>query len=235
MRALAAVLIAACVCGTRAQAQMLEVAPVSIVFAPEQRAASMTVTNRSNAPVVIQVRPFVWRETDGSVSLTDTAALAVSPPFAEVAPGQAQSIRLVLRSPPGAAESTYRLFIDELPPPNTPGIRVALRISLPVFAQPTVQAAAALVWQIVQGRRGSELEVRNRGNRHATIIAAQVHAPGGGTVSVRTSDHPYVLPGATSRWPIGSARLQGGEPAQLTITTDMGVQKATAAIVTGVP
>ncbi|RYY10922.1 MAG: hypothetical protein EON55_15340, partial [Alphaproteobacteria bacterium] len=103
MRALAALALGlALLCGARAHAQMVEVAPVMIGFAPEQRTASLTVTNRSNALMVIQIRPFAWRETDGAVTLTDTAALGISPPFAEVAPGQAQSIRLVLRTPPGA-------------------------------------------------------------------------------------------------------------------------------------
>lgn len=213
---------------------MLEVAPVMIGFGPEQRTASLTVTNRSNAPMVIQIRPFAWRETDGAVTLTDTAALGVSPPFAEVAPGQAQSVRLVLRTPPGAAEESYRLLIDQLPPPNTPGIRVALRISLPVFAQPNVQAASALVWQVVSGRSGSELEVRNRGNRHSTIIAVQADAAGV-QVPIRTSTHPYVLPGAVSRWPMGGARLPRGGPIRLTVTTDTGVQEATASVVNAAP
>lgn len=221
--------------GTHARAQMLEIAPVSITFTPGQRTASMTVTNRSNAPVVIQVRPFLWRENDGASTLTDTAALGVSPPFAEIAPGQAQSIRMVLRTAPGAAEDTYRLLIDQLPPANTLGVRVALRISLPVFVQPNMQAAAALEWTVVSGRSGSELQVRNRGNRHATVISAQMQPPGGGPVPIATSAHPYVLPGATSRWPIGAVRLSTGGAVRLTVTTDAGVQEATASVVNTPP
>ena len=235
MRVLAIIALVLGWTGGQAWAQMLEIAPVSVIFAPEQRTASMTVTNRSNAPVVIQVRPFLWRENDGASTLTDSAALGVSPPFAEIPPGQAQSVRLVLRTPPGAAEETYRLLIDQLPPPNTPGVRVALRISLPVFVQPSSQAVAALVWQIVSGRSGSELQVRNRGNRHATIISAQMQSPGGSQVAIRTSTHPYVLPGAASQWPIGGTRLPAGGPIRLTVTTDTGVQEAMASVVNGPP
>jgi len=235
MRVIVAALFLSFLLGSHARAQMLEIAPVSITFMPEQRTASMTVTNRSNAPVVIQVRPFLWRENDGASTLTDTAALGVSPPFAEIAPGQAQSIRLVLRTSPGATEETYRLLIDQLPPPNTPGVRVALRISLPVFIQPTALASAALVWQVVSGRSGSELQVRNRGNRHVTVISAQMQQPGGGQVAIRTSAHPYVLPGATSQWPIGAARLPTGGAVRLTVTTDAGVQEATASVVNAPP
>ena len=236
MRALViATILLAWACGTQSRAQSLEVAPVSIAFGSDQRAASLTVTNRSNSPMVIQVRPFLWRETDGAATLTDTVALAVSPPFAEIAPGQAQSIRLLLREPAGAVEATYRLLIDQLPPPNAPGIRVAVRLSLPVFAEPNARAGAILVWQIVPSRAGVELEVRNRGNRHATIIGAQLGGAGGGTNPVRTSTHPYVLAGATARWPIGSARLPGGGPVRLTFTSDTGVQEASASIINAPP
>jgi fimbrial chaperone protein len=214
---------------------MLEVAPVSIVFPPEQRTASLTITNRGNVPTVIQVRPFMWRETEGTSSLTDTSGLAASPPFAEIGPGQTQAIRLLLREPAGTTEATYRLLVDQLPPQNTPGIHVALRLSLPVFAQPTGQAAAALEWRVVESRAGAELDVHNRGNRHATIIGAQLSAPNGVTIPVRTSTHPYVLAGANSRWTISGARMPTGGAVRLTITSDTGVQDATASITSAPP
>ncbi|MDP9096968.1 MAG: fimbria/pilus periplasmic chaperone [Pseudomonadota bacterium] len=216
--------------GTQSWAQSLEVAPVSIQLAPDQRTTSLTVTNRSNAPVVIQIRPFLWRETDNTVTLTPTSALAVSPPFAEIASGQTQSVRIVLREPPGVAEATYRVFVDQLPPANAPGIHVALRLSLPVFAAPSARAAAALVWQVIPTRAGPELEVHNRGNRHATITAAQIRGPAGGTTAVRTSTHPYVLTGATAHWPIGGPSFSGSGPVRLTVTSDTGVQDVTASV-----
>lgn len=235
MRAVAlAALVLLGLCGTL-RAQMLEVAPVSIVFGPQQRTASLTVTNRSAAATTIQIRPFVWRETDGVSKLTETAVLAVSPPFAEIAPGQAQSIRLLLREGTGPTEATYRLLIDQLPPQNTPGVHVALRLSLPVFAQPGAQAAAALEWRVLQGRSGAQLDVLNRGNRHATIIGARLSAPNGVTIPVRTSTHPYVLPGSTARWSIDSPRVPNAGQVRLTITSDTGVEEAAASIVSAPP
>lgn len=224
-----------CACGTRARAQAIEVAPVSITLAPEQRTASLTITNRGNASMVIQVRPFAWSENLGDSKLTETAALAVSPPFAEIAPGQAQSIRLLLRQAPGAAEATYRLLIDQLAPPNAPGVRVALRISLPVFAKPSARTAAALQWRIVPGRPNAELEVQNRGTQHAMIVGAQVTAPSGAAIPVRTTTHPYVLAGATSRWPIENARLPGSGSVRLRVTSDAGVEETTASVTSGAP
>jgi fimbrial chaperone protein len=236
MRAFAlAILALSCLCGAQSRAQMLEVAPVSIGFAPEQRTASLTITNRGSAPTIVQIRPFMWRETDGVSDLTDTTALAASPPFAEIAPGQSQVVRLLLRNPTGASEATYRLLIDQLPPKNSPGIHVALRLSLPVFAQPSAQSAAALDWRVVQGRSGAELGVLNRGNRHATIIGAQLSAPNGALIPIRTAMHPYVLPGATQRWAINNARLPNGGAVRLTFTSDTGVQEATASVVSAPP
>jgi P pilus assembly chaperone PapD len=104
-----------------------------------------------------------------------------------------------------------------------------------VFAQPGTQAAAALDWTVIQGRSGAELSVRNRGNRHAVILSAQLSAPGGATIPIRTSTHPYVLTGSTSHWPITGARLPGGGSVRLKITSDTGVQDATASIVSAPP
>lgn len=236
MRALAlAAIVLLCLCGSQSKAQMLEIAPVSVMFMPEQRTASLTVTNRGTATTIVQIRPFVWRETEGVAELTETTALAASPPFAEIPPGQAQAIRLLLRASAGATEATYRLLIDQLPPPNTAGIRVALRLSLPVFAQPGNQAAATLDWRVVQGRSGGELTVHNRGNRHATISGARLIASNGVTIPVRTSTHPYVLSGSTARWAIDGARLPNGGSVRLTITSDTGVQEATASVASAPP
>ena len=214
---------------------MLEVAPISITLMPEQRTASLTITNRGSAPTVIQIRPFVWQELEGRAKLTETAALATSPPFAEIAPGQAQSVRLLLRTAAATTEATYRLLIDQLPPPNTSGVYVALRLSLPVFVEPTTQAAAALDWRVVQSPSGAELEVHNRGNRHATIISARLAAPNGAATPVRTSTHPYVLADSVVHWPIGSARLPSSGSVHLTITSDTGVQETTASIASAPP
>lgn len=219
-----------------ARGQMLEISPVSITLAPDQRTTSVTVTNRGTAPVTVQIRPFRWQEEAGTSSLTETAALAASPPFAEVAPGQSQSIRLLLRQPPGASEATYRLLVDQLPPAEqTQAIRIALRLSVPVFALPAAAVASDLQWTIETVGGGAFLAVRNRGSRHAQIIGVQLGGSRATPIAVRTAQHPYVLPGAHVRWPIEHSANWSGAPVPLTITSNTGVSSATASIVSATP
>ena len=221
----------------QARAQQLEVSPVSVTLGPGQRTGSLTVTNRGDAAITMQVRAFEWREDHGKSELLPTAGLAVSPPFAEVGPGQPQTIRLLLRQAPGAAEATYRLLVDELPAtPNTPGvIRVALRLSLPVFAEPVTAANVALDWQIVLNRGGATLEVHNRGTRHSVVTGVQI-LTARGPIAVRTAAHPYILAGATVEWPIAnSAGLPVGGSVRLKVAADSGSLDATAPTVSGSP
>lgn len=229
----AAALIAAIFVAGPGWAQALQVAPVSLTFAPDQRTASLTVTNQSAAPMTIQVRPFRWQEQAGTSALTETAALAVSPPLVEVPAGQSQTVRLLLRQPAGATEATYRLLVDQLPPAaRTSGLTIVLRLSLPVFAAPPGGGEAMLDWAVETGPGGAFLRVRNRGTKHAVITAVQLGSGGAGVV--RTAAHPYVLPGADVRWPINGAR-RWGDAVPLAITSDAGSSAVTARVVSAAP
>ena len=232
MRALLAVgaLVVSLVRALPTVAQTVEIAPVTTTLAPGQCTASLTVTNRGTTSVTIQVRPFRWTEPDGTSALAETAGLAVSPPIAEVPPGQTQSIRLLLRQPPGETKATYRLLIDQLPPAErASAIRIALRFSVPIFALPDRAAVPELHWSVESDGRRSFLAVHNAGGRHAAIFAAQA----GGT-AVKTTTHPYVLPGATVRWPIEGGRSWAGA-VPLVITSDGGTSTATAPVVRAAP
>lgn len=235
MRRLAAAMLAVWLLGPGpGRAQTLEVAPVSVTFGPDQRTASLTVTNRSAAPMTIQVRPFRWQEETGTSALTETSALAVSPPLAEVPPGQSQSVRMLLRQPAGATEATYRLLVDQLPPATrTSAVTIVLRLSLPVFAPPPGGGEAVLDWEVETGRGGAFLRVRNRGTKHAVITEVQLGAGRGG--SVKTAAHPYVLAGADVRWPIEGGRGWSGGTMPLTVKSDAGQSVATARVVSAAP
>ena len=57
-----------------------------------------------------------WTQVDGDDVITPTnAGLLVSPPIFTLAPGAAQTIRVVARQKGVTAETAYRLYSDELP------------------------------------------------------------------------------------------------------------------------
>lgn len=108
-------------------------------------ATTLTVTNRSGQSVPVQIRAFAWDQAGGADHLTPTTDLMVSPPIVEIGPGVPQVIRLVLRHPAVQAEQAFRIIVDQIPPPGAPGtVRIALRLSIPVFAEPPVRTREAL-------------------------------------------------------------------------------------------
>jgi fimbrial chaperone protein len=204
-------------------AQALEVAPVSVELPRGEMVTTLSVTNRGTQPTPIQVRVFAWDQQGGIDHLTATDGLIVSPPIVEVAPGVAQVIRLVLRRPAGAVEQSFRILLDQIPPAGAPGtVRIALRLSIPVFAEPAARVAEALSWRVEDvGARQGELVTTNSGGRHAKVLNPTLSAPNGTRLTVEPNVNPYVLPGATRRWR-SVGRITPGATLRLTATTDAG-------------
>ena len=216
-----------------AKSQALDVAPVSLTLMPGQRTASINITNRGEQKTSIQTRPFVWDQQDASDRLSPTKSLAISPPLFELGPGETQLVRLVLRAPVSMTEGTYRLLLDQVPGPATAGtIRVALRISLPVFVRPAGVAAPVLSWRVE--RNGSEVNLvcQNGGARHAHITHMTIgDVPPGVTLAQQSTS--YVLAGALQHWTIKdpSGSLRTGANVRVAADTDEGRVDATAAVI----
>src|SRR5690348_11194329 len=104
---------------------------------PGVMATVVNLGNQGDREISFQIRAFSWRQSATDDPLSPTEELSVSPPLGTIVPGTTQVARLVLRRPPRGQEATYRILVDELPPPAAPGVvRVAVRLSIPVFAEP---------------------------------------------------------------------------------------------------
>jgi fimbrial chaperone protein len=206
---------------TTARAQALTVLPVTIELGPGQKAAVLTVMSAGQTS--FQVRAYEWRQNErGDVQLSDTDALLASPPLGTIAAGGSQVIRLVLRRAPGEREASYRILVDQIPPPAAPGIvQVALRLSIPIFALPQARVAPHVRWHVESAGGQGFLVGVNDGTRHLKVHDLALRTAGGATVAVETKNvSPYLLAGATRRWPL-AGRLPGG-PLRLTGGGDEG-------------
>lgn len=212
---------------TEARAGTIEAAPVSIELPPGSTTSTLTVTNHNPTRTSIQVRGFTWTQAGSSDTLTRDDGLIISPPVFQLEPGQSQTIRLMLRQPPTAGESTDRLLVDELPNNQQPGTVVfALRLSLPMFAESASAGPPQLSWRIVAGADGgSELLVSNQGGQHQRLTNLTLAVPGLGQVKLSGPPNPYVLAGVERSWhiPVGIAQLGRGRVLQLS-GTDIGGQ-----------
>lgn len=215
-----------------ASAQAIAVRPIGIELVGDQHAAVLNVTNTGAAPTVVQARAFSWRQSKGEEQLSPTSDLALSPPFAQIAPGQSQVIRLVLRTPKVAQETAYRVVLDQVPTPGPNGVMLAVRISIPIFIEPDLQSRPRLDWRMAVGPGGQgELLASNTGPRHARLSQVRVTVPGKPPIVVENGAVKYVLPGAEQIWRLGAIGAADGlSQAHVTATTDQGPLDADATV-----
>jgi fimbrial chaperone protein len=186
-----------------AWAQALSVLPVNVFLPPGQTATSLTVTNQGSSETAIQIRAYAWNQKDGDEQLMATDAVLLSPPLARIAPETSQVVRLILRKAPQGQEASYRILIDQIPPPSEPGVvHVVLRLSIPIFAKPTGRCLADVQFHIENDAGQFYLVATNTGNLHEVIRDIVLTTDDGRVLKAESKALPYILPGATRRWHI---------------------------------
>ena len=191
---------------TPAAAGTFSIAPVRIELAGAQRTAVLTVHNDDAAPLVVQVSALNWSQAVGEENYAPTRDLLATPPVFTLPPNGEQIVRVALRREPDATrELDYRLLLAEVPQPadkNFTGLRVALRLSIPVFVKAAGPAPAALAWRaqwLDDG--GLAVSATNTGLTHQQVSDFTLHFAGSdGTARGVVSR--YVLPGSTVTWKI---------------------------------
>lgn len=203
-----------------AQAGTLSVNPVKIRLPAGQQATTLTVRNDDNREASFQVRAYVWKQAGGSNRLTPTNQLVVSPPLGAIPPHASQTIRLVLRTPPQGQEASYRILLDQIPPPSAPGtVNIALRFSLPVFAEPASRITPNVRWLIERSAKSIYLVAINDGSRHVLFSDITLFTPYGTMFKPGAQDElPYVLAGAMRRWRLASNNRFPAPGAKLRLT-----------------
>lgn len=180
-----------------------QVSPVRATLTPGQPVAALTVRNTGNSATVVQLQAMRWTQPGDQDALVPASELLATPPIFTLAPGASQIIRVGLRQPADPdTERAYRLLLEEVPPPPEPGftgLRLALKISLPVFVPASAAASADLQWHAVPSADGALLlSVHNNGRAHAHMSGLTA-AMGDAHVSLPDAN-VYVLAGASRQW-----------------------------------
>jgi fimbrial chaperone protein len=224
--ALSAVLGTGLAClATAASAQALTVLPVNITLPPSQLAGTLTVINKGTAESSVQIRALAWSQPGGVETLTPTDELEVSPPIATIAPGASQVVRVVLRQKERGKEGSFRILLDQIPPAASPGtVRIALRLSIPVFAEPSSRSSPRVAFHIVDESGHAYLVAANTGTKHETLRNIELTTGAGVAVPTSKNASPYILADSTDRWEItGKNELPpAGEVLHLTAVADSG-------------
>lgn len=201
----------------RAEDTGLTIYPVTIQLSGGERAAVLTIQNHTDTDTTFQIRAFSWSQHNDQEQLVPTDAILVSPPLWTVAAGKEQVVRLVLRQPAQDREASFRILFDQILPPPKPGsVNFALRLSIPVFVEPTAQAPPHLVWSIER----SYLVAVNEGGRRETVRDIAVSTPDGRALQIEKGESPYVLAGATRRWRIVTPNFSASGSTALRLKAD---------------
>lgn len=227
-RALAFLLALGCTSGSWAGS--FQVNPIRVDLSATHRSVALSVTNTGTDAVVVQASVLNWAQEQGRDVLTPTNDVIISPPIATIPAGKEQIVRVGLRRAPDARrELSYRLFLQEVPPPPQPGfqgLQVALRIGLPVFVQPKEgPARAALSWQArLTDKNTIHLSVHNEGSGHIQISDVTLSLPDGKEPVATQGGLTYVLPGQSHSWDLKlqQSGLPKRTPLLLKVSTDAG-------------
>lgn len=212
-----------------ASAGSFQVNPVRATLSISQSIAALTVHNTGDEATVIQLELFSWTQQDGKDVYTPTREILATPPIFTIPANGSQVVRVGLRRKPDAQhELTYRLFLQEVPPPPKPGfqgLRVALRIGVPVFVLPTAAVQPQLQWQATHTPEGVKINVSNSGNVHVQIANIRLGSKSAATHQIAG----YVLPGQSRSWVLDE-KAQPGATLQLKAQTDAGEMQANVTV-----
>ena len=203
-----------------ANASTFNISPIRAQLSAGHPTEALTIVNAEDNPVVVQVRVVSWSQKSGEEELNETHDLLATPPVLQMPANGQQVIRVALRrAPDPTQELTYRVILQEVPqaaPKDFIGLRVALRLSIPVFVAPAQgKASPQVAWESHWLPNGQlELAAVNNGSGHLQITDFEAQCPGS-LMPLRGVTSKYVLPGSRMSWtltPPADATRQGAIP-----------------------
>lgn len=214
------------------RAAELQIHPVSVDLSAAEPRATLTLRNAGKEPARIEIQATAWSQgIDGEVQTAPTDELLVFPPLLGLAPGEERNLRVGTTARPGTAERTYRIFLQELPPPERPGepqqVRVLSRIGIPVFVAPERPAARAALADLRAAGGKAAFTLRNQGTIRVRPAEVQLSGRGadGQLLFARALDAWYVLAGGERRYELAIPAGECRALRQLQVQVELGSGK----------
>ena len=178
-RALLLVVVIALAAQARgALAGTFQISPTRVDLAARGTSGLLELTNTGATPLRMQITANTWDQaTNGEILLARTSDLVVFPTLFSLAPGERRKVKVGVLVAPAARERSFRLIIEELPPPAAPseiGLRVLTRMSVPVFQAPVRAVRAGEVAGAALVGETLALDVENRGTVSVLLREARV-------------------------------------------------------------
>lgn len=189
-------------------ASTFTVNPVQVYLTPKIRSVILTLKNVSEEPLRFQLDVFGWEQNSrGEMELQPTRDIVFFPALLTLGPGEERNIRVGAATPAGAAEKSYRLFVEELPPSSPtalpPGqVRVLTKVGIPIFVEPMQSTSSGRIQDAALRAGQLSFAVRNTGTVH--FVVQSIKLTGYGSAGERVLEGAlegwYVLPGGTRHY-----------------------------------
>lgn len=224
------ILLAAALAALPAAAGNFGVSPLDIQFSPQRQSAVINVSNDDTKPLQLRLRAARWSQNaQGEDVYEEATDLVFFPKRLDIKPGDQKVVRLAISEPPGQGERAWRLFVEELPPAETPRdgqtkLSVLLTIGVPVFASPAGARSELTVSSTVIRQDGTlEVTVKNAGVSRSRI--SRIVSDEGKTVSDALPGR-YVFPGIEKTYRVKADAALCQEQGRLRIETDAALVDA---------
>jgi fimbrial chaperone protein len=195
-----------------AAASSFSVNPTQIHLSAKAASALLTVKNESDDALRFQVTAFSWTQSaKGEMQLTPTEDVVFFPALLTLGAKEERKIRVGTTASFGATEKSYRIFVEELPPlerggqpPEQTGVRVLMKMGVPVFLQPAKTDAKVALEQLAVQHGIFSFVLHNTGNTHLIPEQIRVTAVDAAGKKVLEEDLKgwYVLAGETRQYEV---------------------------------
>ena len=205
----------------------IELTPLQIKLSANAKVAVSMVRNAGTEESVMQVTLNKWTLDGERYAYAQSQELVFTPATFRLAPGKQQIVRVsLLAGPPAANENSYRLLVEEVPPPPSPNVtqtRLVVRHDLPVFVMQTEAPKLALDISLDCAVDGARLRLTNTGNVHTRLHSVVLHGTPVAQVLGSWDTFDYLLPNARKSWGLAQvAPTAVGKTFQVTALTDRG-------------
>jgi len=207
-----------------AEAGTLQVSPINIQVSGGGSTAVQNLENKGTTVINAQIRAFKWVQENGKEKLVPTKDVVASPPALKLKPGAKATVRIVrLLKTPVVGEETYRLIIDDLPPPpdsNSGTVSFAVRHAIPVFFQAD-GIRSDVSWTARMNGPTLLLTASNGGQLHARISQVLL-SKGASPVASIDGLAGYALSGDSVTWKMKVKGVTSGTTLALKAVTNDG-------------
>ncbi|HEV2008604.1 MAG TPA: fimbria/pilus periplasmic chaperone [Burkholderiales bacterium] len=182
-------------------AGLFSISPIRLDLNRQNKTDSITISNdEPERKIEMQAKLVEWtQDAKGNDVYVESNDLVFFPRIFSVDKQDQRVVRVGLKVPAAATEKSYRLFVEELPPPPDPDkkgaqILFVLRFGVPIFVRPDTEQLAGSIEGVEFAPAAAMVVIRNTGNQNFQIQSLSVKSQAGYEKEIVGG---YVLAGAT--------------------------------------